>query len=148
MVTLFSDRIPLAMLFARKRPSSRLKSKQQSDLESVVEFSELPAPGRMEENPGGGETRKHRTHNAPSLARVRHVWYRDAVSHDPVYDSHYFVRTGEWVEPRCADPLCAWCRDRPKRHPEASLPTVPEWLEKRSRAPNKPRLKRPVRSPV
>jgi hypothetical protein len=132
MVTLFSDRIPLAILFqiAWRRQSLRLRKRQSNPDRPVspakppgwVETDAIPSVVR----PRGAD----RKHGAPSLSRLRHVWYRDAVAHDAIYDSYYFIRTGEWVEPRCADPLCAWCRDRPRRHPEKPILPVPEWLTK------------------
>jgi hypothetical protein len=130
MVTLFSDRIPMAMLFqiAWRRQSFRFKSRQQFEVASPPK---LGARIPLEANPVQIATRAGstgRNHGAPSLARLRHVWYRDAVAHDPAYDAYYFVRTDEWVEPKCADPVCAWCRDRPKRHPKIPLYQVPEYL--------------------
>lgn len=29
------------------------------------------------------------------------------------YDSYYNADTGEWVEKKCSDPECDYCKDRP-----------------------------------
>jgi len=33
------------------------------------------------------------------------------------YDAYYYVDTGEWVEPRCCDPRCGFCANRPEVFP-------------------------------
>jgi hypothetical protein len=142
MVTLFSDRIPLPMLFqiVWKRQSEFLKSLWHSGAESAVWFSRL-AHGtaladvsipRNDARPKCAD----RKHDGPTLTGLRHLWYRDAVERDARYDSHYFVRSGEWVEPKCADRLCALCKDRPERHPSPRRPrAVPLSLVEASDAP-------------
>ncbi|HWQ39768.1 MAG TPA: hypothetical protein VNM24_14370 [Burkholderiales bacterium] len=123
MVTLFGDRVPLTMLFAivRKRQSAVLKSRHRFDARPFVSSAPHPEGGAIAAGPMARSearpARVARSHEGPSLIGLRHVWYREAVEHDPRYDAHYFVRSGEWVEPKCADPQCALCKDRPERHP-------------------------------
>lgn len=32
------------------------------------------------------------------------------------YDAYYYVSTGEWVEPKCSDPDCEFCKNRPEKN--------------------------------
>ena len=31
------------------------------------------------------------------------------------YDAYYYVETNEWIEPRCSDPSCHYCINRPNK---------------------------------
>jgi len=133
MVSLFSDRIPWTMLsqIVWKRPSSH--SRWQRQAVSPASPARRPAEVAAASSSTRSAARSvpaSRKHGAPDLARLRHVWYRTAVARDSVHDAYYFVRTGEWVEPKCEDPVCAFCRDRPERHPAAHRGEVPGWLAK------------------
>jgi hypothetical protein len=123
----------MLLQIVRKRQHAVLKSWQHSGTKPTDwqgRFSHRSAieTGPIQQN----ETRPRvsdRRHNGPSLTRLRHVWYQDAVDYDARYDSHYFVRSGEWVEPKCPDPLCAQCNDRPRRYAGPPIPEeVPDWL--------------------
>lgn len=42
----------------------------------------------------------------------------DNIAYDETYDAYYYVDSGEWVEPRCCDPQCEFCSNRPAKHVE------------------------------
>ncbi len=35
---------------------------------------------------------------------------------DSLFDSYYCVKCGKWLEPRCCDPECNFCADRPDKN--------------------------------
>jgi hypothetical protein len=118
MVTLFGDRISWALLAQVSRVRDRLNSRSDRAA-STTTISSAPIDSAVHRLDAMRSARRITTcqpRHAAGLARVRHVWYRGAVERDPAYDAHYFVRTGEWVEPRCEDAQCAFCKDRPERH--------------------------------
>lgn len=38
---------------------------------------------------------------------------RDGISYSVKYDANYDTETGEWIEPKCDDPACEFCANRP-----------------------------------
>lgn len=40
--------------------------------------------------------------------------------YDRVYDSFYDPETNEWLEGKCSDPECTFCKDRPEKHEEVA----------------------------
>lgn len=118
MVTLFGDRIswPLLAQFSRMRESFNSTSDRPAGAAPV---SSVPAEGTVHSADALRTVERAincQPRHAAGLSRVRHIWYRGAVAHDPAYDAHYFVKTGEWVEPRCGDSECGLCKERPERH--------------------------------
>ena len=35
-----------------------------------------------------------------------------------VYDALYDPSTGEWLEKKCSDTNCSYCKNRPPKHPD------------------------------
>ena len=118
MVTLFGDRISWALLaqVSRVRESLNPRLRWPASAAPIPSAPVASSVHILDAVRSARRATNCQPRHAAGLARVRHVWYRGAVERDPAYDAHYFVRTGEWVEPRCEDPTCAHCKDRPERH--------------------------------
>ena len=37
------------------------------------------------------------------------------IEYSEEYDAYYYVETNEWIEPRCSDPSCHYCINRPSK---------------------------------
>ena len=42
------------------------------------------------------------------------------------HDAYYCPKCDEWVSPRCRDPECEFCRDRPERPSQAESESPPK----------------------
>ena len=38
-----------------------------------------------------------------------------SIGYSKEYDAYFDLETGEWIDPRCSDPECEFCKNRPAR---------------------------------
>ena len=51
-----------------------------------------------------------------AIQDIEQIAYEDQeTTYSELYDAFYYTKTGEWTEPRCNDPDCEFCRNRPTK---------------------------------
>ena len=53
-----------------------------------------------------------------AIQDIEQILYEDQeTTYSEQYDAFYYTKTKEWTEPKCDDPTCEYCVDRPERAP-------------------------------